>query len=175
MLDGFHPASLRAAADDLVGTLVSEATHRLYDCSDSPTVLELSEIWWSNGRCSVQTPLEAYKNGPANLFAERPIMRCGAEPRRKERTSTGLDRYQATISQSEAEGQGTMSWLLTSRLRSFNVLKDRPIEGQGLVEYALILLLICIACLAAITALGDAIVANLWSLVVNVLIPALGV
>ena len=48
-------------------------------------------------------------------------------------------------------------------------------EGQGLVEYALLLLLVCIACLAAVTALGDAIVENLWSLIVDVLIPALGV
>ena len=68
-----------------------------------------------------------------------------------------------------------MSWLIVSRLVSFKLLKGREMEGQGLVEYALLLLLVCIACLAAVTALGDAIVENLWSLIVDVLIPALGV
>jgi len=68
-----------------------------------------------------------------------------------------------------------MTWLLTSRPGFFKCLKDQEIEGQGLVEYALILLLICIACLVAITALGDAIIANLWSIIQNLLIPALGV
>jgi Flp pilus assembly pilin Flp len=48
-------------------------------------------------------------------------------------------------------------------------------EGQGLVEYALILLLVCIACLAAISSMGDAIVQNLWKVIQDVLIPALGV
>jgi Flp pilus assembly pilin Flp len=68
-----------------------------------------------------------------------------------------------------------MSWLLSSRLRFLKHLRDQGKEGQGLVEYALILLLICIACLVAITALGDTIVENLWSLVQDVLIPALGI
>ena len=68
-----------------------------------------------------------------------------------------------------------MSWLPNSRPGFFKCLKDQEIEGQSLVEYALILLLICIACLVAITALSDAIIANLWNVIQNVLIPALGV
>jgi Flp pilus assembly pilin Flp len=75
---------------------------------------------------------------------------------------------------SETEGQGTMS-LLVRLLVGLQPPEFSEAEGQGLVEYALILLLVCIACLAAISSMGDAIVQNLWKVIQDVLIPALGV
>jgi len=60
--------------------------------------------------------------------------------------------------------------LLRARL---GCLTDQDAEGQGLVEYALIILLIAIACLGALMALSNAIVTQLWGVVTSVLIPAL--
>jgi Flp pilus assembly pilin Flp len=68
-----------------------------------------------------------------------------------------------------------MSSLSTLVSAGLHRLGYQEVEGQGLVEYALILLLVCIACLAAISSLGDAIVQNLWKVIQEVLIPALGV
>jgi Flp pilus assembly pilin Flp len=47
-------------------------------------------------------------------------------------------------------------------------------EGQGLVEYALLIMFIAIACTAAVAALGDTMIQMFWSVIQNVLIPALG-
>ena len=41
-------------------------------------------------------------------------------------------------------------------------------QGQGLVEYALILLLIAVACVGAVTTLGQQIVATLYEPVISV-------
>jgi Flp pilus assembly pilin Flp len=47
-------------------------------------------------------------------------------------------------------------------------------EGQGLVEYSLVILFIAIGCLVALTGMADA-VQTLWNLMRDVLIPAMGV
>ena len=62
--------------------------------------------------------------------------------------------------------------ILTS-LRWFNPIVRTETEGQGLVEYALIILFMAIACLVALTSMGDAIL-ELWAQVRNSLIPAMG-
>ncbi len=49
------------------------------------------------------------------------------------------------------------------------------LEGQGLVEYALILLLVAIASVASVAALGDATVGELWSPIQNELVSVLSV
>jgi TRAP-type mannitol/chloroaromatic compound transport system permease small subunit len=46
-------------------------------------------------------------------------------------------------------------------------------EGQGLVEYSLVILFIAIGCLVALTGMADA-VQRLWNLMRDILIPAMG-
>ncbi len=46
-------------------------------------------------------------------------------------------------------------------------------EGQGLVEYALILLLVAVASVVSVAALGDATVGELWSPIQHQLITVL--
>jgi Flp pilus assembly pilin Flp len=67
-----------------------------------------------------------------------------------------------------------MSWLLTSRPGFFKCLKDQEIEGQGLVEYAMLLMLIAIACVASLTTLRSTMQAVFWDAILNVLIPGMG-
>jgi len=47
-------------------------------------------------------------------------------------------------------------------------------EGQGLVEYALILLLVVMACFGALSAFGATMKTVFWDVIQGVLIPALG-
>ena len=47
-------------------------------------------------------------------------------------------------------------------------------EGQALVEYAMLLLLVALACVASLILLGDATVGKLWGPIQNVLVPVLG-
>ena len=75
---------------------------------------------------------------------------------------------------SESEGQGSMSWLRSGRAEWLHYLNIGAHDGQGLVEYALIMLLVCIACVAAVSGLGTTMVTTLWDVIQNVLIPALG-
>ena len=65
--------------------------------------------------------------------------------------------------------------ILTGRVVRFRTADLDSIEGQGLVEYALILLLIAVASVASVTALGDATVGQLWSPIRNQLITVLSV
>jgi Flp pilus assembly pilin Flp len=51
---------------------------------------------------------------------------------------------------------------------------EQEAEGQGLVEYAMILMLVALACVASLLALSDAIKTEFWDVITNVLIPALG-
>lgn len=57
-------------------------------------------------------------------------------------------------------------------LKRLQILAGTEAEGQGLVEYALIILFIAIACLVALGTMADAIMA-LWNQVTGVLIPAM--
>jgi len=75
--------------------------------------------------------------------------------------------------QSETEGQGTMNSLRILLRAGLGCLTDQESDGQSLVEYALIILLIAIACLGALMALSDAILAELWGVISGVLIPAM--
>jgi hypothetical protein len=75
---------------------------------------------------------------------------------------------------SEAEGQGTMSRLNKSQSRAVQYLKGHQSEGQGLVEYAMLLLFVVIACVVSVTALGDTMIEHFWDVIQNVLIPAMG-
>ncbi|MDQ2684074.1 MAG: Flp family type IVb pilin [Chloroflexota bacterium] len=52
--------------------------------------------------------------------------------------------------------------------------QEREDEGQSLVEYALILVFVAIACIAAVAALGEATLVNLWNRISSTLVPALG-
>ena len=47
-------------------------------------------------------------------------------------------------------------------------------KGQGLVEYALLLVLIAIASLVAVTSFGQATLSELWGPIQDTLLPALG-
>src|SRR6185503_20477151 len=69
-------------------------------------------------------------------------------PGRSERSALPADRTAEGRQPSETEGQGTMSSLSTLVSAGLHRLGYQEVEGQGLVEYALILLLVCIACLA---------------------------
>lgn len=50
---------------------------------------------------------------------------------------------------------------------------DCESEGQGLVEYALIILFIAIGCLVAVTGMAAS-VQGLWQKMADILIPAMG-
>ena len=50
---------------------------------------------------------------------------------------------------------------------------SREAEGQGLVEYALLLMLVALACVGAVTGMGQAVKDNFWDIIQNVLIPAM--
>jgi Flp pilus assembly pilin Flp len=68
--------------------------------------------------------------------------------------------------------------MTSQRARVYALLRldaEHATEGQGLVEYALIILLVAIACVGALTTLGDTMKTVLWDIIQNVLIPALGV
>ena len=67
-----------------------------------------------------------------------------------------------------------MYWLPNSRAVFFKCLKGQEIEGQGLVEYAMLLLLIAIACVASLTTLRSTMQTVFWDAIVNVLIPGMG-
>ena len=76
---------------------------------------------------------------------------------------------------SEEEGQGTMnSDLIRHVMTWLRLREEHTSEGQGLVEYAMILLLVALACIGALTALSDQMKTVLWNMIQNVLIPALG-
>ena len=66
-----------------------------------------------------------------------------------------------------------MSWLAMSRTVLLQLVEADERDGQGLVEYALILLLVVLGTLAGLTAMGNAIITQLWSVISGVLIPAL--
>ena len=51
---------------------------------------------------------------------------------------------------------------------------DQETEGQGLVEYALVIMLIALVCVAGVGALGTTMKSVFWDLIQNVLIPVLG-
>lgn len=52
---------------------------------------------------------------------------------------------------------------------------SREESGQGLVEYAMIILFVAIACVAAVGALGDATLELLWNRIVDELLPIFNV
>jgi Flp pilus assembly pilin Flp len=67
-----------------------------------------------------------------------------------------------------------MSWLPNSRPGFFKCLKDHEIEGQGLVEYAMVLMLVALVCVGSVTAVGTTMRTVLWDVIQSVLIPGLG-
>lgn len=50
---------------------------------------------------------------------------------------------------------------------------ERDEEGQGIVEYGLIIVLIAIACFTALMGVGNAIYSDLYGQIVSTLLPAL--
>jgi len=67
-----------------------------------------------------------------------------------------------------------MSWLNKSQSRALKYLERHEAEGQGLVEYAMLLLLVAIACVVSVSALGDTMLTYFWDVIQNVLIPGMG-
>lgn len=65
-------------------------------------------------------------------------------------------------------------WILTilTKVRAYS---SREESGQGLVEYAMIILFVAIACIAAVGALGDATLELLWNRIVDELLPVFNV
>ena len=57
--------------------------------------------------------------------------------------------------------------------RILRELGSRQESGQALVEYAMLLLLVALACVASLIALGGATVGQLWDPIMNVLVPIL--
>ena len=60
---------------------------------------------------------------------------------------------------------------LTTRARPW---QGQELEGQGLVEYAMLILLVVIACVGAVTGLRTTMQTVFWDVIQNVLIPAMG-
>lgn len=67
-----------------------------------------------------------------------------------------------------------MSWLPKSLSQFLGRLKQHETEGQGLVEYAMLIFFIAIACTVAVTALGTTMKTVFWDFIQDVLIPTLG-
>ena len=63
---------------------------------------------------------------------------------------------------------------LAGRFVHLRTANQDSFEGQGLVEYALLILFVAIACFAAVAALGDTMIQLFWTVIQDVLIPALG-
>ena len=63
---------------------------------------------------------------------------------------------------------------LIGRLVHPRAANQDSVEGQGLVEYALIILLVAIAALAAVAGMGEGVRDQLYGQIVAKLIPALG-
>jgi hypothetical protein len=63
---------------------------------------------------------------------------------------------------------------LIGRLVHLRTANRDSLEGQGLVEYALIILLVAIGALIAVTAMGATVRETLYGLIEDVLIPVLG-
>jgi len=62
---------------------------------------------------------------------------------------------------------------LASWLRAGRPTSEGTLEGQGLVEYALLLVLVAIACIASVVLLGGE-VRDLWSNIQDVVVTTLG-
>jgi Flp pilus assembly pilin Flp len=63
--------------------------------------------------------------------------------------------------------------ILTKRIAARDRIQ-RDEQGQGLVEYALLLALISVACLVAVGSFGQTTVRELWGPIQDTLLPALG-
>lgn len=63
---------------------------------------------------------------------------------------------------------------LMERIVQLRTANQDSVEGQGLVEYALVILLVAIACILAVTGMGFTVRDELWGDIVDILIPALG-
>src|SRR6476620_268068 len=74
---------------------------------------------------------------------------------------------------SETEGQGTMS-LVLRLLAGLQPTEFSEAEGQGLVEYAMVLMLVALVCVAGLGALSDTMRRVFWDAIQGVLIPAMG-
>ena len=97
---------------------------------------------------------------------------CEAARSRRERSALlAVDRTLLKII--GYEERTTMISRITSFLCSLRSMPETEVEGQGLVEYALIIVFIIIACLVALTGMGDAVMV-LWGRVTNELIPSMG-
>jgi len=57
--------------------------------------------------------------------------------------------------------------------RNLSQSATQPESGQAIVEYAMIILLVGVACVASLIALGGATVGQLWNPIQNVLVPVL--
>jgi len=56
-----------------------------------------------------------------------------------------------------------MNWVTEGLLRRFRYLASEEQSGQGLVEYAMIIMLVVVATVGALTALGGAQQGKLWN------------
>lgn len=66
-----------------------------------------------------------------------------------------------------------MKMILTKRLSAWGLSHSKE-HGQGLVEYALLLLLIAVACLVAVGSFGQTTLRELWGPIEDTVLPALG-
>jgi Flp pilus assembly pilin Flp len=56
-----------------------------------------------------------------------------------------------------------MNILATTARKWLSISDERQLDGQSLVEYSLIILLVVVACVAVVTAMGGVVYDTLWS------------
>jgi Flp pilus assembly pilin Flp len=56
----------------------------------------------------------------------------------------------------------------------YQIARQSEAEGQGLVEYAMLIMLVALACVGAVTGLGTTMKTVFWDVIEKVLLPALG-
>jgi Flp pilus assembly pilin Flp len=112
-------------------------------------------------------------DGSVTHVKECPALRAGHELPRKERASNGYRRHSASSFPTK-EGQGTMTSLIVRLATWLQTPPDDKTEGQGLVEYAMLLMLVALVCVGAVTALGTTMKTVFWDAILNQLIPAMG-
>jgi Flp pilus assembly pilin Flp len=82
------------------------------------------------------------------------------------RSNTTTTQY-ATENKSPPAGDRAMTSLnLRERLRLATMGHDQETEGQGLVEYALIIMLIAVVAISAVTAMGVAVKTTLYDVII---------
>ena len=84
--------------------------------------------------------------------------------------SGSITRFHSVANISQPAGDRAMTLKsLSERVNLASVIPDSDTEGQGLVEYALLLFLVSIASMAALSAFGLAIKADLYEVILALL------